>query len=94
MTTWFVYIIRSADGSLYTGITTDVQRRLNEHRIGGRKGSKYLRGKGPLKLEWSVPAATRSCALKAERQIKKLPKSAKEILITQTKPLPDLLNDL
>ncbi len=91
---WFVYIIRSADGSLYTGITTDVQRRFSEHQAGGRKGAKYLKGKGPLKLEWSAPVGTRSCALKAESHIKKLPKSTKESLVNQDNALPDILSNL
>ncbi len=81
MSNWFLYLIRFGSGELYTGITTDVARRLDEHRAGGRKGAKCLRGKGPLELVFQQQVGTRSAALKAERRVKRLPKSAKEQLV-------------
>ena len=76
---WHVYLIRCADGSLYTGITTDVERRLAEHRAG--KGAKYLRGRGPLELAYSRPIGDRAAASREEARIKRLSKAAKETLI-------------
>lgn len=81
MTDWSLYMIRVKDGSLYTGIATDVKRRFAEHVEGGKKGSKYLRGRGPLKLVYQKKIGTRSQASKAEAQVKKLPKFQKERLV-------------
>ena len=72
---WFLYIIETANGQLYTGITTDVSRRLAEHESG--KGAKYLRGKTPLTLRVTVPCADRSQATQLELKIKKLPRTQK-----------------
>jgi len=76
---WFIYLIRCKNGQLYTGITTDVQRRLAEHQ--SSKGAKYLRGRGPLQLVFQQKVGSRSDALKMEAAIKKLPKPAKEEFI-------------
>ena len=76
---WFLYMIRCKNGQLYTGITTDVQRRLAEHQSG--KGAKFLRGRGPLQLVFQQKAGSRSEALKLEAAIKKWPKPAKEEFI-------------
>jgi len=81
MTDWYLYMIRVKDGSLYTGIATDVERRFAEHVEGGKKGSKYLRGRGPLKLVYRQKVGTRSQASKAEAQVKKLSKPQKEQLV-------------
>ena len=78
---WSLYMIRCADGSLYTGITTEVARRFQEHSAGGPKSAKYLRGRGPLKLVYQVKVGSHSEALKAERRIKRLNKAAKEQLL-------------
>ena len=78
---WVVYILRCADGSLYTGIATDVARRMNEHRARGARGAKYLRGRGPLRLVWQRRIGDSSLALRVERRIKRLPKPAKEALL-------------
>lgn len=86
---WFVYMIRTAQGSLYTGITTDVERRLGEHLAGGPKGARSLRGKGPLKLAFSAEAGDRSRASKLEWQIKQWPRSRKEALARGELRLPD-----
>ncbi|MGD2097882.1 MAG: GIY-YIG nuclease family protein [Desulfobacterales bacterium] len=76
---WYVYMIRCRNGSLYTGIATDVERRFAEHRSNG--GAKYLRGRGPLTLVFKLRVGPRSRALKVERNIKRLPKQRKETLV-------------
>ena len=79
--TWKLYILRCGDGSLYTGITTDVAARLETHRSG--KGAKYTRGRGPLELMYSEECGTHSDALKRELTIKALTKPEKLKLISQ-----------
>ncbi|HEY2455394.1 MAG TPA: GIY-YIG nuclease family protein [Scandinavium sp.] len=76
---WFVYLIRSSDNRLYTGITTDVERRLTQHQCG--KGAKALRGKGELALVFSREVGEHSLALRLEYQIKQLTKRQKERLV-------------
>lgn len=78
---WYVYMIRCKDGTLYTGITTDVKRRLAEHVKGRSKAARYLKGRGPLQLVFQSNACTRQEALKLEHTIKKLPR-ARKILLT------------
>lgn len=77
---WFVYILRCGDGTLYTGVTDDVQRRLAAHRAG--KGAKYTRGRGPLELVYTQEQPDKSTALRREFQIKKLTRPQKERLIS------------
>ena len=77
--TWKLYILRCKDGSLYTGITTDVEKRLEAHRAG--KGAKYTRGRGPLELVYREDCGTHSDALKRELEIKALPREKKLRLI-------------
>ena len=77
--TWYVYILECGDGTLYTGITDDVQRRLQTHRSG--KGAKYTRGRGPLELVYSEECGSHSDALKREANVKKLSREAKELLV-------------
>lgn len=72
---WKLYMLRCGDGSLYTGITTDIDRRLEEHRAG--KGAKYTRGRGPLELVYSEDCGDKSTALKRELEIKALPREEK-----------------
>ena len=74
--TWKLYILRCGDGTLYTGITTDVEARLAVHRSG--KGAKYTRGRLPLELVYSEECGTRSDALKRELSVKALPREEKE----------------
>jgi putative endonuclease len=74
-----LYLVECADGSLYTGISTDVSRRFLEHET-GRKGAKYLRGKGPLKLVYSQSIGDRSLAQRVEAKIRRLPRERKENL--------------
>ena len=66
-----VYLVECSDGSLYTGISTDVSRRIAEHEITA-KGAKYLRGKGPLKLVFEREVGNRSLASRVESRIKRL----------------------
>ncbi|NOY39335.1 MAG: GIY-YIG nuclease family protein [Nitrospirae bacterium] len=80
MEIWFLYLIRCRDGSLYTGITTDVKRRFKEHK-GGSRGSKYLRGKAPLQLVLKKKIGDKGLALKVEDRVKKLTKNRKELLV-------------
>ena len=79
---WFVYILRCGDGTLYTGVTDDVQRRLAAHRAG--KGAKYTRSRGPLELVYTQEQPDKSAALRREVQIKKLTRPQKEQLIRST----------
>ena len=76
---WRVYILRCGDGSLYTGISTDVVRRLEEHRSG--KGAKYTRSRGPLELVYQEDCPDKSAALKRELEIKALSRAEKLKLI-------------
>ena len=86
MAQWSVYVVRCSDGALYTGIATDVRRRIAEHGKRDGKGAKYLRGKGPLRLVFEQAVESKGLALKIESQIKKLPKARKEELIEKFRP--------
>jgi putative endonuclease len=76
---WWVYILRCADDTLYTGITTDPERRLTQHNAG--TASKYTRTRLPVVLSYREPASTHSTALRREAAIKKLSRPAKEELL-------------
>lgn len=78
---WFVYMLRCGDGTLYTGATDDMPRRLAAHRAG--KGAKYTRGRGPLELVYQEQVPDKSAALKREYQIKRLTKQEKEALLAE-----------
>ena len=80
---WFLYILRCADGSLYTGITTDVARRFEEHSTG--KGAKYTRGRGPLEIVYTCCCGSHSAALKEENRIKSLSAQQKKELCERWK---------
>ena len=79
---WYLYILQCGDGSLYTGITTDVEKRLEAHRNG--KGAKYTRGRSPLELKYREACGTHSDALKRELEIKHLSREEKLALIGET----------
>lgn len=81
----FVYIVECADGSYYTGYTTDIQRRLNEHNYSFTRGAKYTRSRRPVKLVYSEEHPTRSQALKRENSIKKLSRKKKLLIINESK---------
>jgi putative endonuclease len=92
-TRWSVYMLRSRDGSLYTGIATDVSRRIAEHGSGA-KGARCLRGRGPLKLVLQSEVGDRALATRAEIRIKRLSKCAKEELVASKHGLRALLAEL
>lgn len=81
MSCWSVYMVRCADGSLYTGVSTDVTRRLREHAGAGGRGARYLRGRGPLELVYCQSVGTRGMALRLEYRIKQLRREQKQSLI-------------
>jgi putative endonuclease len=74
---WHVYILRCADGSLYTGVATDLQRRLLQHNGSLAGGSRYTRGRRPVSLLWSDTASDRSTAQRREAAIKRLSRDEK-----------------
>ena len=76
---WTLYILRCKDGTLYTGITDDLARRLAQHRAG--KGAKYTRGRAPLTLAYQEPCENHSQALRREIEIKRLSRTEKLTLI-------------
>lgn len=78
--TWYVYMLRCSDGSLYTGVTTDPERRLREHKE-GKTGAKYTRGRIPLRIEYQETHGNRSDAQSREASIKKLGKKEKETIL-------------
>jgi UV DNA damage endonuclease len=78
---WFLYIVRCADGSLYTGITNDVPRRCQQHNAG--TASRYTRSRLPVELVYQESLASRSVALKRELAIKSMSRVEKESLIRQ-----------
>ena len=75
--TWSIYIIEASDASLYTGITTDVDRRFEEH-LNCQKGAKYFYGRSPVKVVYREDGHTRSSASRREAEIKKLSRPEKE----------------
>lgn len=80
---WYLYILRCGDNTLYTGITTDVEKRFAAHCAG--RGAKYTRGRGPLTLVYSEQCGTHSDALKRELRVKALKRKQKENLIREEK---------
>ena len=80
-TSWFVYLLRCSDDSLYAGITTDIQRRLHEHN-NTKLGAKYTRARRPVTLAFMESSTDKSAASKREYQLRKLTKAAKESLVS------------
>ncbi len=87
---WHIYIVCCRDNSYYTGITTDLRRRLKEHNS-AKKGAKYTRTRQPVALVYAEKAASRSIATRREEQIKKLPLASKRELIKTCPPANVLL---
>lgn len=77
--TWYLYILRCKDNTLYTGITTDVEKRFEAHQSG--KGAKYTRGRGPLELVYREQCGSHSEALKRECAVKAMTRQQKQDLI-------------
>ena len=80
---WYLYILKCGDGTLYTGITNDLEKRLEAHRSG--KGAKYTRGRGPLELVYQETCDSHGEALRREHSVKKLSREEKLTLIFQKK---------
>lgn len=91
-TIWYLYLLRCGDGTLYTGITTDVGKRLEAHRTG--KGAKYTKGRGPLQLAYAEACGSHSDALKRELAVKKMSRQEKECLIKSVCDTAGEKNDL
>ncbi|MBL8935352.1 MAG: GIY-YIG nuclease family protein [Archangium sp.] len=81
---WFVYIVRCADDSLYTGITNDLKRRVEAHSTG--RGARYTRSRGPVTLVWSRRKRDKPGALREEYALKQLTRAEKLALIAGRKP--------
>ncbi len=94
MLDWHLYLIRCHDGSLYTGITTDVARRFAEHQGKGDTGAKYLRGREPLVLVFQKKLGSRSLALGVESRVKKMSKAGKEELISDGKHIDKIIKQV
>ncbi len=77
---WFVYLLRCADDTLYCGVCTDLERRLQEHNT-SPKGARYTRARRPVSLVWQLERESRSEACREEARIKRLTRQAKEQLI-------------
>ncbi len=81
MTIWYVYILRCADRTYYTGITTDLARRLNEHNTQAKRAAKYTWARRPSVLVYSESLESRSAAAQREFAIKQFPRRLKDLLI-------------
>jgi putative endonuclease len=92
MSDWYLYLIRCRDSTLYTGISTDVDRRLAQHRGKGNAGSRYLKGRGPLSLVFQEKLGSKSLALKVERKVKRMSKARKEKLIQVSRYAVQIVN--
>ena len=79
---WYTYMVRCNDNSLYTGVTTDLLRRVNEHN-GDKKGAKYTRNKQPVILVYHQAQTNRSAACQYEYALKKLSKQQKETIVNE-----------
>lgn len=79
---WHVYIVRTRDGALYTGVTTDVARRLAEHRASRGRGARYLRGREPLEIVYRRKLGDRGLALSVEWRLKRRPRADKQAIVS------------
>ena len=79
---WYLYVVRCSDDTLYTGVTTDLKRRLNEHNTSNR-GAKYTKARRPINLVYYELYQSRSNAQKAEHKFKKLTRTQKEKIIVR-----------
>ncbi|HEY7774237.1 MAG TPA: GIY-YIG nuclease family protein [Marinagarivorans sp.] len=84
---WHIYIVRCRDNSFYTGVTTDVNRRLHEHNNCNKKGAKYTRARRPVTLVYQEHCASKKIAYQREYYIKHLPRAKKERLVSSAKSL-------
>lgn len=88
---WHIYLLRTRRGTLYTGITLDVARRLDEHHGRQGRGAKYLRAMTPLRLEYSAVVGEKGLALQLEKRIKSLKKTEKEQIVQEQPTVSTLL---
>ena len=79
---WFLYVLQCSDGTYYTGVTTDMKRRLNEHNT-SKRGAKYTKTRRPVKLVYLSGYESRSSAQKAEYKFKQLTRKQKEAIINE-----------
>lgn len=79
MAAWWVYLVECADGTLYCGVTSDLERRVAMHNAGN--GAKYTAGRAPVRLVWREACATRGDALRREIAVKRMPRAAKDRLV-------------
>lgn len=84
-----LYIVRCADGALYTGIATDVEKRIAEHAAGVR-GAKFLRGRGPLEIVFTETVGDRASALRLEYRVKRLTRAQKLEIVRGDRLLAEL----
>ena len=89
---WYLYVVRCSDDTLYTGITTDVERRVHEHN-NSTKGAKYTRPRRPVELECWAIFENRSCASKAEYKFKKKSRKDKKVFIENVELFNTLLKE-
>ena len=92
MSDWYLYLIRCRDDTIYTGISTNVERRFAQHQSEGYAGSRYLKGRGPLTLVFKEKLGSRSLASKVEHRVKRMPKARKEKLIKVSGSVIQIVN--
>lgn len=85
MAEWCVYLLGCSDGTYYTGITSDIERRVAEHNESSR-GARYTRARRPVVLVYKEVCESRSAAARREWEIRKLPRAAKQVLATHGAP--------
>jgi putative endonuclease len=87
MNQWYVYMLRCSDGTYYSGVTTDLDRRVKEHNGEGvaGKGAKYTKARRPVRLAYSEPALDRSVAQKREHALRQLTRTEKEKVANHTR---------
>lgn len=93
-TPWWLYLVRMANGNLYCGVTTDLERRFQEHCANNHKTAKALRNKGPLELVFAYQFANKRQAMQLEYRLKQWPKQHKEQLINNQITIEKLLAQL
>jgi putative endonuclease len=77
---WYVYMVRCSDGTLYTGISNDLEKRIKAHNS-GKDGARYTRSRKPVELVYSEQVESKSAAARLEYQIKRLPRNKKELIV-------------
>lgn len=87
---WWLYLL-DCDGRLYTGISTDPERRYQEHLSGGAKGARFTRAATQLSMLWRIPIGNHSLALRAEHRLRRLPRESKLRIIAEVADPGDLL---